>query len=352
MLRLSGSVRRRPHTHGKFPSVAINDNGTVVEVHQPFIISSDMYYQIGAINGDEVDFSEERRVDAGRFPKVAINNDNCVVEVHEGKYRRRIHYNIGVLNNQRTRINWKPKPESICWGRFPAVAMSGNRVVVTNDIAIGWYSTCYRIGTINARQTAIDWGEKQKLFDSGVTETSIAINENNAVAAGRSWWRIVYRVGQFRDGAIHWYNQINYTVLGYCPTISLTHHGDVVMVWQSFNFRQLSYAVGRVDVQAQEASIGWRNGRNYDSGYNPSIAISPNTNQVLEEHETNHSKFRCTLHYHTGFLNEEEEQAAGDHENRPGAQPQVPQIQLARQLNEQGQNNEQVALEMHNRDNQ
>ena len=333
MLRLSGSARRHPH--GKFPSVTINDDRIVVEVHQPFITSSVIYAQVGTVNGDEVDFAEERRVDLGRFPKVAVNNDNRVVEVHEGKYQRKIHYNIGIVNNQHTRVNWKPKPESICWGRFPAVAMSGNRVVLTYDAAYARYYTYYRIGTINAQET-IDWGAEQMLFDSGVTETSIAMNENHTVASGRGWYKIICRVGQVRDGAINWSNEIKYSVLGYCPTVCLNNDGDIVMVWQTFTFRQLSYAVGRVNAQQQEVFIEWNalECRNYDYGYNPSVAISPNNNQVLEEHETNHTRLQCTLHYHTGVLSHpaQEQAVAFDHENRPGAQPQV---QLAaRELNQ------------------
>ena len=344
------------------PSMIIGS--IVVEVHQPFVTSSVIYAQVGTVNGDEVDYAEERRVDSGKFPKVAINNDNRVVEVHEGKYRRKIHYNIGTVNNQRTRVNWKPKPESICWGRFPAVAVCGNRVVLTYDVAYGRYFTYYRIGTINARET-IDWGVEQTLFDSGVTETSIAMNENHAVASGRGWYKIICRVGQVRDGAINWSDEIKYSVLGYCPTVCLNNDGDIVMIWQSYRYRQLSYAVGRVNAQQQEVFIEWNalEGRNYDSGYNPSIAISPNNNQILEEHETNYTRLRCTLHYHTGVLNHQaQEQAIGfDHENIPGAQPQVPRMQLAaRELNQQQQQGNQpgndlgapVAIEMGIRNNQ
>lgn len=341
MLRLSGSARRRPH--GKFPSVAVNDNGVVVEVHQPYITSSNIYAQVGGINGDEIDYSEERRVDSGRFPKVAINNDNRVIEVHEGKYRRKIHYNIGTINNhvhmRSTRVVWKPKPESVCPGRFPAVSMSGNRVVLTYDAAYGRYFTYYRIGTINAQDT-INWGEERKLFDSGATETSIAMNQNDhVVASGRGWYKVIYRVGQVRNGVINWSNEVRYSVLGYCPTVCLNNDGDTIMVWQSYRFRQLSYAIGRVHAQQQEVFIEWNapECRNYDYGYNPSVAISPNNNQVVEEHETNYTRMRCTLHYRTGELNRQapDQPAAIDHEHRPGAQPQEPQI-AARELNQQG----------------
>ena len=103
------------------------------------------------------------------------------------------------------------------------------------------------------------------------------------------------------------------------------------MVWQSYRFRQLSYAVSRINAQQQEMFIKWhaQEGRNYHSGYNPSVAISPNNNQVLEEHETNYTRLQCTLHYHTGVLNHEaQEQAADDHKNidQEHNHMQVPQV--------------------------
>ena len=42
--------------------------------------------------------------------------------------------------------------------------------------------------------------------------------------------------------------------------------------------------------------VEWQESRHYDFGYNPTIALSQNNGQVLEEHETN---IGHTLHLHT-----------------------------------------------------
>ena len=314
MLTLSGSVQRR--AHGKFPSLSINRNGIIVEAHQPSVSSTKMYYQIGTLNENDVNFQEERLiVGRGKFPKVAINDDNHVIEVHEGVVTRRIYYNVGPLNNQR--VKWQYKQELISPGRFPAVAVHDNRVVVTHDRAYFRYSSYYHIGTINEGGTAIEWGEKRRLFaESGVTETSITTNEDFAIAAGRGWFHIVCIVGRFQDdGArIEWIDEVSFNCIGYCPAVCLNDDGYTIMVWQSFFLRQLSYADGRIIQNEQPVMVEWQEGRNYDFGYNPTITLSPNNNQIVEEHETNIGR---TLHLHAGRLIARGPRRQQDPEQRP-----------------------------------
>ena len=321
MLRLSGSIQRQPH--GKFPTVSINDAGTAVGLHQPFFASTTIHYQVGVINGDEVDFSESRLAGKGRYPKVAINNENQVIQVHEGRFVRRIYYNVGVVDN--FRITWGQHSQYVCWGRFPAVAVHDNRVVMTYDCAYVRHSTYYHIGTIKSRgRMTIDWGERRRLFRSAVTETAVSISKEYAVATGRGWIRIKCRVGRFRqDGAtIEWTNEIRFDRIGFCPTICLDNDHYIIMVWQSFTLRQLSYALGRIAIHdghlVDDQPIDWHARRDYDYGYNPTIALSPNNGHVLEEHETNRATCRCTLHYHTGVLHKENKNKEA--EERPQGQ--------------------------------
>lgn len=325
VLRFSGSIPRQPH--GKFPTVSINDAGTTVGLHQPFFASTAIHHQVGTVNGDEVDFSESRLAGKGRFPKVALNNENQVVQVHEGRFVRRIYYNIGVVNN--FRINWGHRSQYICWGRFPAVAMHDNRVVITYDCAYVRHSTYYCIGTIKSQgRMAIDWGEKRRLFRSAVTETAVSISKECAVAVGRGWIRIKCQVGRFREdgSSIEWTNELQFARIGFCPTICLDNDHYVIMVWQSFTLRQLSYALGRISAHNadQPLSIDWFASRNYDYGYNPTIALSPNNGHVLEEHETNRVNCRCTLHYHTGVLHKEKREERQPQLNRETGEEQLP----------------------------
>ena len=46
-----------------------------MEVCQTHILSNEIYYKAGQLNGEEINMSEETRfLDYGRYPKVAINN--------------------------------------------------------------------------------------------------------------------------------------------------------------------------------------------------------------------------------------------------------------------------------------
>ena len=290
--------------------MSINDAGTAVGLHQPFFASTTIHYQVGIINGDEVDFSESRLAGKGRYPKVAINNENQVIQVHEGRFVRRIYYNVGVVDN--FRINWGHHSQYVCWGRFPAVAIHDNRIVMTYDCAYVRHSTYYRIGTIKSRgRMTIDWEERRRLFRSAVTETAVSISREYAVATGRGWIRIKCQVGRFQEdeATIEWTNELRFNCIGFCPTICLDNDHNIIMVWQSFTLRQLSYALGRIathdDRVADDQPIDWHARRDYDYGYNPTIALSPNNGHVLEEHETNRATCRCTLHYHTGVLHKE-----------------------------------------------
>ena len=163
------------------------------------------------------------------------------------------------------------------------------------------YSTYYQIGSINEQETMIEWdnGAREKLFKS-VTETSIAMNAEYVVVVGRGWTKILCQVGRFQKGGAHtnWADVTKYSEIGYCLSVCLDNDRHVVMVWQSLAFRQLPSVTGRVLQNDKVPSIKWNESGNYDVGYNPTIAISPNNpHQVIEEHETNFS-IRCTLHYH------------------------------------------------------
>jgi hypothetical protein len=316
MLRTTGSIPR--HLKGKFPNISINNNGAIVEVYQPFILSENIYYKVGELQQtpteEKMDMCEDKTfLDNGRYPKVAISN-NRVVEVHEGRVHRYIYYHYGTLDVLNKTITWheNPRVNDLCRGRFPSVAIHEDRVVVTYDHALfGSFTTYYVIGNFGG-DGIIHWEgianpENHKIFDSyGVAETSVAINQHNVVVAGRGWKSIMCRVGKFRgNDAIEFTREISFNHWGYCPRVCLDDDGYIIMVWQSTTLRKLNYATTEIKNPEQQPSISWpqhESVTSYGYGYNPSIAISPVGGHVLEEHETNFAPFRCHLFYHTGVL--------------------------------------------------
>ena len=345
MLRLSGAIERR--STGKNPSVAVSSDGVVVEVHKPFAASGNICYQVGKINGDEVEFHEEKGAGTGMYPKVAIYND-YVVKVHEGRMLRRIYYDFGRVD-ETLRIAWKTHIHNspvIGSGRLPAVAIHGNRAVITYDSAIG-YNTFYRIGTIDEQGESVNWGEEHKLFQFGATETSVALNQQHVVSAGQGWTKIRYLIGRIveqnrphneqnrphneqnrphneqnrphneQNRAHNEQNrphneqngphiekllEVKYDHIGYHPSLCMDNEGYIIMMWQSRS-RHLSYVNGQVIIpqDPHRAHINWKENRRHDFGYNPAIAISANNNHVMEEHETN-IPLSLVLFYRTGVL--------------------------------------------------
>jgi hypothetical protein len=328
MLTLHGSAPRR--ARGNFPSVSINRNEIIVEAHQPSSTSTTMYYQIGTISKDDVNFYEERPiVGSGKYPNVAINDNNRVVEVHEGARTRKIYYNVGSLESQR--VQWQEKPTCLSPGMFPAVAVRGNRVVITHDKALGRFSTYYHVGTINEGGTAIEWGEKRALFEgSAISRTAVAINDEFAVAVGRGLFRIACRVGRFPNGEarnINWFNQIFLgDNIGICPKICLDDAGCTIMVWYSRFLKQLTYTEGELKERGEQWVVEWQQSRNFDNGTRPAIAITPNNGKIIEEHETN---FGFTLHVHVGRYDRPRqlERQDGDQREAPQEPPENPDEQ-------------------------
>ena len=298
MLTFAGSAPRR--ARGKFPSVSINRRGTIVEAHQPSSVSTTMYYQVGTINRDDVNFYEERAiVGSGKYPNVAINDNNQVVEVHEGTPRQ-ILYNVGPLKNQR--VQWQCQSIRLCPGMFPALAVCNNRAVITHDKALGRFSTYYHVGTINEGGTAINWGQKLPLFEgSTISHTAVAINNGSIVAVGRGYFHIVCRIDRFRDGEprnIDWSHETFLgNNVGICPKICLNDDGRTIMVWHSRFLKQLTYTEGEIKQNGEQWVVEWQQSRNYDHGTRPAIAINSNNGDVVEEHETN---VGSTLHIHIG----------------------------------------------------
>ena len=317
MLKLSRSISRQ--SQGKFPSVSINNDGTIVEVYQPHIVSNEIYYKVGELNGEEIKMSEDARrldINYGIYPKVAINNENRVVVVYEG-IMQIIRYHVGEVDVRNKMITWHSRVCKLYRGKFPAVAVHGNTVVITctYDRAPGYFPLYYCVGNFTADGHGIVWEglhnpENRRLFNSlSSAETSVAINEQNVVIAGQGSTNIMCLVGQFQGNAIEFTKEIPFTSthLGNRPIVCLDDDGYIIMIWQS-TIRELNYVVGNIP-NSEQPSITWlqqESVRNDDYGHNRTIAISPIGGHVLEEHEFNDGTrkecSRCSLHYHIGIL--------------------------------------------------
>lgn len=119
---------------GEHPSVAINNNGLVVEVHQSSALG--VSYRVGRVadDGIHINWGDEIKYDNGIKPSVAINNDGLVVEVHQSESGDTLWYRgTGQVNDTNKTITWSnAESQDYSNGQSPRVACNGEFAVETN----------------------------------------------------------------------------------------------------------------------------------------------------------------------------------------------------------------------------
>ena len=138
---------------GQELSVAMNDDGTIIEVHRTPSIS---LYRLrftygrlevnnqGKISGN-IDWSSSKTYSHGFYPYVSLNNDGKFVEVHQSLFFRRLYYQTGIDDKAAKTLKFSPQHYySLGWA--PVVALNDCNLVMecheTNSAFKGnslWY---------------------------------------------------------------------------------------------------------------------------------------------------------------------------------------------------------------------
>jgi hypothetical protein len=168
---------------GLEPSVAITDDELVVEVHQSIIHddgSGQLYYHVGKVKGDTIDWGKSHYYDNGVQPSVAITNDELVVEVHTSQNFNTLYYHVGKVKGDNT-IDWG-KSHYYNDGVHPSVAITNDRLVVEVHQSQSHNTLWYR-GTGKVNNNTIDgWDDKKKSQNYGDgTTPRVACNGRVAV---------------------------------------------------------------------------------------------------------------------------------------------------------------------------
>ncbi len=181
---------------GVDPSVAITDTGIVVEVHKSQE-HDDLYYHIGRVNGEKIDWQDSHKYDKGITPSVAVNNGGVVVEVHEtentaAEQKDRLFYRIGKLSGNK--IDWQDS-HSYDDGERPSVAITDDDVIVEAHKSENYDKLYYRIGKVNGSK--IEWGKHEGReshdYDNGeypsvaMTESGLVIEVHKSQAHDTLW---------------------------------------------------------------------------------------------------------------------------------------------------------------------
>ena len=278
------------HGDGAYPSICINNNYTVVQVNKSAGLLNQLWCHVGNVGaGGDICWGERLCYGNGLHPRVAINDCDTVVEVHETRLFRAIYYRVGVVvdSNSKKSIEWGDS-KKIDNGSAPAVAFLGNDTVISvyQTNFLGLYTTYYRVGTVDIEHKLIEWGNAAS-YGQG-RELALTANKDTVVEVHKSTWgnRLRYRVGKLDDKEIRWGEGRGYDN-GSNPSIAINSMGHVLEVHSTTTLRRLYRRIGVVDTRMKE--IAWvRDSRQYTMGKYPSVCLNDNDDKsIVEAHETN-----------------------------------------------------------------
>jgi hypothetical protein len=258
--------QRRYISGGVDPTVAINDLGTVVEIHSTD--GDHLYYRTGVLNSSSgvIEWlwtpSSGQYYDKGKWPSVAINNDNWVVEVHNSEGESNCWYNVGKVEQDGSiiwgEITWDDTTKSRNYdtGQYPSVAISGDRILEAHNSEANGDMWC-TVGRLNEGAKAIDWidwvdDEKEyktyaySFEEDGSVFPDVALIGQTAFEVHRSsstdclWWR----PGKGSNRVMAWggSEKINLARTTMTPSLAIT--GQHVLVFYSDISGELSYRSG------------------------------------------------------------------------------------------------------------
>ena len=261
-------------------SNSVDTNGKIaVEVHNSQA-SSDLWYHVGNINEATVNWGASHNYSNGYNPSVAVNNSGTVVEVHETSnvlpWNHKLYYKVGTISG--TTIDWGGD-DDYDEGLQPSVAIDDNGNVVEVHKSQGHDTLWYRVGKINGK--SITWGSSHK-YDSGV-HPSVSINNKGQVVEvhkSQSYDKLWYRVGTLSGNTINWGNAHEYQS-GVNPSVALTDSGELVEVHESQGLTGLWQLSGVIS----GSTINWSSSFNYDSGSKPRCGISSDGQLSIQVHE-------------------------------------------------------------------
>ncbi|MGA8313937.1 MAG: hypothetical protein WB755_28190 [Terriglobales bacterium] len=163
---------------GFHSSIAINDNGVIVGVHETGHRGTGLYYRVGHLTNTAAgDYSitwdsgvHGIHYDDGINPHIGLNNRNEVVEVHQVSGENLLHYRRGTVIGGT--INFAGSHRYDDNADRPAVALLDSGLVV--ELHGGVYA---RTGMLSPSNPAgIEWSDSVKISDHNGTNPAVATN--------------------------------------------------------------------------------------------------------------------------------------------------------------------------------
>ncbi|OEH93762.1 hypothetical protein [Bacillus solimangrovi] len=278
------SFERSDYDTGQYPAVAVTDDGMVIEVHENEVSGGNLYYNLGQIVDDEVEWLRTGvKYDTGQNPTVAVTNSGKVIEIHENEVTGgSLYYNVGTIDGDR--INWTKNGTYYDSGQNPSITVAGDGTIIEiheNEFTGG--NLYYSLGKVDGNK--INWFTKGKKYDTGhypsVTATNGTIVEMHEASGN-----LYYNVGTLNGSRIDWTSSGTFYDTGHYPDVTVTQDGKIFEVHEGDD--RFYYNIGQLNGK----KITWSKwngsksvGTPLDFGSQPSVQFSP-TNEVVVVNES------------------------------------------------------------------
>lgn len=158
---------------GYHPSVAINDSGQVVEVHDSG--GGALWYWTGTYGADgRVTWLLHGHYDSGTTPAVALNDNGDLVEVHQSQSASTLWYHVGHLGPD-GEITWSASHQYDN-GVAPSIAFTGTSTVREIHQSQSTGQDWQWAGTLNTTTQTVAWTGNAKTSDARYPTSTAAAN--------------------------------------------------------------------------------------------------------------------------------------------------------------------------------
>ena len=151
--------KKQSYGSGQEHSVAMNDDGTVIEVHRsPSVFLYRLRFTYGKLEVDNdgkilgnISLSIPETYSHEFYPYVSLNNDGKVVEVHQSIFFRRLSYQTGIANKEPKTLQLSHTQHHYGLGWAPVVALNDhNQVIEFHEMNIAYKgnSLSYKISSL------------------------------------------------------------------------------------------------------------------------------------------------------------------------------------------------------------
>jgi len=289
------------------PSVALSGNRVVAVYRNGGMTGTALYYQAGTLLTDGTlslgvrtgipQRGNTGSTDDGETPTVAINSQGVVIEIHESDGpSSEIWTHVGAINGQQ--VVWGDSQDSGHSGNTPSVALT---YIGSTHLALATFEssgTIYvMVSQVNATSKTAGWTKLSHHF-SGNTPRIAVNNQGNVVLVYVNGNNIYSIVGQLNSdhSDISWASsahEVDSNADGY-PAVGLSDDGFVTLAYQGATFYPSSgistsiYNSYTIRTQAgsldsSNKSIAWAVGFGSGLGKKPSIATNGTQVIILQE---------------------------------------------------------------------